>query len=71
MTRNCRPSAIKRKSVPPPTPREWGMAQARLSPPWSDERWAKIAEVLGLKLEQRSARSDLATGASGERAGRD
>jgi len=31
-------------------PREWGRRQAAASPPWSEEKWLRVAALLGMRL---------------------
>jgi hypothetical protein len=30
--------------------REWGQRQAAASPPWTEEKWRRVAAVLGMEL---------------------
>jgi hypothetical protein len=30
--------------------REWGRRQAAASPPWSEEKWRRVAALLGMRL---------------------
>ena len=31
-------------------PREWGRRQAAISPTWSEDKWRRVADVLGMQL---------------------
>lgn len=35
--------------VEPVSPREWGRQQAAASPPWSEEKWQRVAAILGIR----------------------
>lgn len=30
--------------------REWGRRQAAASPPWSEEKWRRVAAILGMEI---------------------
>lgn len=34
--------------------RDWGRRQAAASPPWSEDKWRRVAELLGMQLAPRS-----------------
>ncbi|MDQ1008708.1 hypothetical protein QFZ82_003193 [Streptomyces sp. V4I23] len=36
-----------------PSAREWGRAQAAKSPAWSEERWRRISQILGVDLVEK------------------
>lgn len=33
-----------------PSPAEWGRAQAKKAPEWTEERWARVARILGVEM---------------------
>ncbi len=35
---------------PSASAREWGKRQAAASPPWSEDKWRRIATLLGMQL---------------------
>jgi hypothetical protein len=38
--------------------REWGQRQAAASPKWTEERWRRVAAVLGMELAPTPPRNE-------------
>jgi hypothetical protein len=53
-----------RMKEPPMEPsaaaREWGQRQAAASPKWSEDKWRRVAAVLGMELEPTPAKPEYA-----------